>query len=143
MDTLRHGRIFIILGLMHTAVAVSPLAFGRQFASFAQQGFFQVSDGLLEFPFLGGDMHYESFASFWFFYFGLLLLLLGALVLHIGKQGLALPKSFSAGYLALVTLGAYMIPLSGMTFLMLPHALMLVVAQARSKERDPTQQREL
>lgn len=118
-----HGRIFLALASMHCAMALSPLAFFDQFARFASQGFFQISEGLLEFPMMGGQMNYENFAAFWFFYFGLALVPIGLLVRHLeqGKQGI--PRSFKLCYLGLCLLGAYMIPLSGMTFLMLPHAL--------------------
>lgn len=120
-----HGRIFLVLGAMHCILAISPLAFFDQFSRFASSGFFRVSEGLLEFPMMEGSMNYENFAAFWFFYFGLALLPIGLLLCFIEKSGQAIPRNFKRCYLALSLLGAYMIPLSGMTFLMLPHALFM------------------
>lgn len=54
---------------MHFLFGLSPFAFGRQFSGFAQQFFFKISNGLSEFPVLGGKMNYENFAAFWFVYF--------------------------------------------------------------------------
>lgn len=125
MHDLRHGPIFLSLGVLHTLLAISPWAFGTQFSDFAVLGFFKISDGLLEFPLLHGTMNYENFAAFWFFYYGPALLLLGILVNHLERHKLMLPRLFTLSYLGIVGVGAYMIPLSGMTFLMLPHALVL------------------
>lgn len=120
------GKIFIFLGVIHTLLSISPFAFGKQFAGFANKFFFQISEGLIEFPILNGQMNYENFAAFWFFYYGLLFFPLGVLVMHIEKSTGYIPKSFSVLYLLIVILGAFMIPFSGMTFFMLPHALYMV-----------------
>lgn len=137
MLRIQQGQVFISLGVLHTCLALSPWAFGDQFARFAKQGGFNVSDGLLEFPIMDGDMNYENFASFWFFYFGLFLVLLGILVNHIEKRGVSLPRTFILGYLTLTGLGTYMIPLSGMTFLMLPHAIFMLAGSKRHQVPKP------
>jgi len=122
----KNGKIFLILGVMHTILGVSPWAFGKQFALFSNQFFFKISEGLLEFPLLDGKMNYENFAAFWFVYFGLFLIPVGLLVDFIESQNIPIPKTFVWTYLAVVLLGVYMIPFSGMTFLMLPHALYMI-----------------
>lgn len=122
----KNGKIFLLLGIMHTVLGVSPWAFGKQFVLFSNQFFFKVSEGLLEFPLLNGKMNYENFAAFWFVYFGLLLITIGFLIDFIESQSISIPKIFIWSYLVVVLLGVYMIPFSGMTFLMLPHALYMI-----------------
>ena len=121
-----NGNILTLLGVLHTLLGLSPFAFGQQFAHFAEQFFFKISEGLLEFPLLNGQMNYENFAAFWFFYYGLLLIPLGRLAHYVEETTGALPQRFIRLYLAIVLLGVYMIPFSGMTFLMLPHALYML-----------------
>lgn len=121
-----NGKIIVALGLMHTLLGVSPFAFGKQFSSFSTTFFYKISDGLLEFPLFNGQMNYENFAAFWFFYCGLLFLPFGVLIDYAETKTGSLPKSFIWLYLIIILLGIYMIPLSGMTFLMLPHALYML-----------------
>jgi len=80
-------------------------------------------------------MNYENFASFWFVYFGLLLIPIGILVNYIENNNFELPKSFIISYLIVVLIGAFMIPFSGMTFLMLPHALFMLIQKNGDRER--------
>ena len=122
----RNGLMFILIGTAHTLLGLSPWGFGNQFWDFSSHLFFRISSGILEFPLFDGQMDYESFAAFWFFYFGLLLFPIGLLVRYLEKQELQLPRSFVLSYLLVILLGAYMIPLSGMTFFMLPHALFMM-----------------
>ncbi len=122
-----NGKIFVFLGVVHSLLGISPFAFGKQFAGFANSFFFKISEGLFEFPLMNGQMNFENFAAFWFFYFGLLLIPIGLLVLHIEKTTGLLPESFVWSYLAMVLTGVFMIPFSGMTFLMLPHAIYIFV----------------
>ena len=121
-----NGRVLIFLGGMHALFAVGPAAFGEQFAGVAGRFFFQVSEGLLEFPLVGGRMEYANFAAFWFFYFGLLLIPAGLLLDAFERAAGNPPASFVWSYLIVVLVGVYMIPFSGMTFLMLPHALYML-----------------
>jgi hypothetical protein len=52
---------------------------------------------------------------------------MGMLVHSIEKSGRTLPHYFTISYLVVVIIGAYMIPSSGMTFIMLPHAVYMLV----------------
>ncbi len=131
----KNGLIFILIGTAHTLLGISPWAFGKQFSDFSSTLFFRINSGILEFPLFDGQMDYESFAAFWFFYFGLLLFPIGLLVRFVEKQELLLPRAFVWSYLGVVLLGAYMIPLSGMTFFMLPHALLMVWQLKRNQLR--------
>ena len=121
-----NGRVLIFLGIIHALMAVSPLAFGKQFMGFSRNLMFKISDGLSEFPILSGQMNYENFAAFWFFYFGLLLIPLGFLVLNFEKKKLIIPVNFVVSYFIVVLIGVFMIPFSGMTLFMLPHALYML-----------------
>lgn len=121
-----HGKILISFGIIHSLLAVSPWAFWKQFAGFMGKSFFKISEGLFEFPLLDGQMNYENFAAFWFFYFGLLLIPIGVLVNHVEKTNKQIPKNFIWIYLMIVGIGVYMIPFSGMTFLMLPHSIYML-----------------
>ena len=128
---ITNGNILVFFGIIHPLLGISPVAFGEQFAGFADKFFFNISGGLLEFPLLNGHMNYENFAAFWFFYFGLLLIPIGILVNHVEKVTGTLPKNFLWAYLMVVLVGVFMIPFSGMTFLMLPHALYMLYQRNR------------
>lgn len=123
---ITNGKILIFFGIIHAFLAITPFAFGKQFSSFSEKFFFKISEGLIEFPLLNGIMNYENFAAFWFFYFGLLLIPLGILVNYIETKIGTVPKSFIWGYLIVVLVGVFMIPFSGMTIIMLPHAIFMV-----------------
>lgn len=136
---ISNGNILIFIGFAHSILGISPLAFGQQFARFGDQFFINVSGGILEFPFLNGNMNYETMTAFWFFYFGLLLVLLGVLVKYIESIERALPMFFVWGYLVFVLIGVIMIPFSGMTFIMLPHAIYMIYSQRKMLEKTPSQ----
>jgi hypothetical protein len=124
---ITNGKILMFFGIIHPLLGISPFAFGKQFYDFANKFFFKISDGLLEFPLLNGQMNYENFAAFWFFYFGLLLIPLGILLNYIEKENKEIPKQFIWSYLIVVLIGVYMIPFSGMTIFMLPHSLYMLI----------------
>jgi len=130
-----NGKIFIFFGIIHPLLGISPFAFGKQFAGFADKFFFKISEGLFEFPLLNGQMNYENFAAFWFFYFGILLIPLGILVNHVEKTDGQLPKNFIWAYLIVVLVGVFMIPFSGMTFLMLPHAIYMLIQRNKQENK--------
>lgn len=123
---ITNGKILLFFGVIHSLLAISPFAFGKQFMDFSGSYFFKISEGLFEFPLLKGEMNYENFAAFWFFYYGLLLIPLGILVNYIENTTGTIPKNFSWTYLIIVLIGVYMIPFSGMTIFMLPHALYML-----------------
>ncbi len=131
MKKVTNGKILILLGFAHTLLGISPFAFGKQFLGFADEFFFKISDGLFEFPLLNGQMNYENFAAFWFVYYGLLLIPLGVIVGYVEKINGRIPRHFIWIYLIIVFLGVFMIPFSGMTFLMLPHAIYMLVQSNR------------
>ena len=133
MKKITNGNILIFFGIIHPLLGISPFAFGKQFAGFANKFFFKISEGLFEFPLLNGQMNYENFAAFWFFYYGLLLIPLGIIVGHVEKTSGQIPKNFIWTYLIIVLLGVFMIPFSGMTFLMLPHAIYMLVQRNKQK----------
>jgi hypothetical protein len=124
---LVNGKILIYTGIAHFLLGISPFAFGKQFSEFASKLFFKVSEGLFEFPLLNGQMNYENFAAFWFVYFGILIIPIGFLVTYIEKTTGEIPHTFIWSYLIVVMIGVFMIPFSGMTFLMLPHAIYMTI----------------
>lgn len=130
---LINGKILIYTGIAHFLLGISPFAFGKQFLAFSETYFFKISEGLFEFPLLNGIMNYENFASFWFVYFGVLIILIGVLVDYIEKTNRVVPKTFIITYLVVVLIGVYMIPFSGMTFLMLPHAIYMFIQRNKQK----------
>ena len=131
---LTHGKVIISLGVMHALLSITPWAFGKQFTFFSHSFFFQISNGLFEFPLLNGIMNYEHFAAFWFFYYGLLLIPLGILVSYVEEQFTVIPANFKWAYLLIILVGVYMIPFSGMTLLMLPHALFMIFSNRKSNQ---------
>ena len=77
----------------------------------------------------------EILAVFCFFYFGLLLIPLGLLIHSIERKGGTLPLIFTIPYLLFVIAGSYIMPNSGMTMIMLPHAIyMLVINVIRTRK---------
>jgi Family of unknown function (DUF6463) len=133
---ITNGVLLIVIGLLHTQLALSPDGGGKQFQQMAETFFFKVCEGLGELPIVAGKTNNEIFAAFWFFYFGLLLILLGLLVHSIEKEGRTLPHYFTIVYLVVVLIGCYMIPNSGMTFIMLPHAIYMLVGNCvKSRKR--------
>ena len=124
---LINGKILIYTGIAHFLLGISPFAFGKQFLAFSKNSFFKISEGIFEFPLLNGTMNYENFASFWFVYFSLLIIVIGILVDYIEKANKIVPKKFIIIYLIVVLIGVYMIPFSGMTFLMLPHVMYMFI----------------
>ncbi len=135
MKKITNGKILIFFGIAHTLLGISPFAFGKQFAGFANKFFFKISEGLFEFPLLNGHMNYENFAAFWFVYYGLLLIPLGIIVGYVEKTNSRIPKNFIWIYLIIVLLGVFMIPFSGMTFLMLPHAIYMLIRNNKQEHK--------
>ena len=132
---ITNGKILFFFGIIHPLLGISPFAFGKQFSGFAGKFFFKISEGLFEFPLLNGQMNYENFAAFWFFYYGLLLIPLGILVGYVEKTNGQIPKNFISTYLIIVLLGVFMIPFSGMTFLMLPHAIYMLIQRNKQEKK--------
>lgn len=124
---LTNGVALILISLMHNQLAFSNDGFGKQFSEYFNSPYFQISKGMDELPAMVGKTNFEVFAAFWFFYFGLLLIPLGFLVHSMEKRMKFLPFSFTISYLFVVIIGSYMVPNSGMTFIMLPHAIFMLV----------------
>jgi hypothetical protein len=142
LKKITNGVLLIIIGLFHTKLALSTDGFGSKFMEFSQSGFYKIHRGLEELPFVHGKMSVsslEAFSAFWFFYFGILIIPLGLLVHSIEKTGRALPHYFTISYLLVVLIGAYMIPNSGMSVIMLPQALyMLIINFVRARKINST-----
>ncbi len=124
---ITNGIILILVGLLHTQFALSPEGFGKQFQEFSEQKFFNLFHDIEKLRTTAGKELFEAFAGFWFFYFGILIIPLGLLVHSIEKKYKILPHSFTISYLIVVLMGCYMMPDSGMTYFMLPHALFMLV----------------
>jgi hypothetical protein len=127
LSKINNGILLIVISLLHTQFCLSPDVFGKQFHEFSKTFFYGISRGTEENPAVAGLSAYQTHAAFWFFYFGLLLIPLGLLVFSIERKYKVLPHSFTISYLILVLIGSYMIPSSGMTFIMLPHAIFMLV----------------
>jgi hypothetical protein len=131
---ITNGKIIMSIGVVHTLCAVSPFVFGRQFAGFAGHWFFRINDGFLDISSAaGGHMDYETFAAFWCFCFGIFLFPLGILLESIERSGLPIPSPFLWSYLAVILVGAYMIPAGGLTVLMLPHVVYMLVKKKKAR----------
>jgi len=126
LNKITNGILLIIIGLLHTKLVVSADGCGAQFSNFAKTNFFRICGGLNELPAAAGKTNFEAFAAFWFFYFGILIIPLGLLVHSIERKYKVLPHSFTVSYFIVVLIGAYMIPASGMTSIMLPHAIFML-----------------
>jgi hypothetical protein len=128
LNKITNGILLIAIGIIHSQLAFSPGGMGNHFMKFSETYFFRISDGLNELPAEIGKTDFETFAVFWFFYFGILLIPLGLLVHSIEKDRRILPHYFTVSLIVVVLIGCYMIPNSGMTFIMLPHAIYMLVS---------------
>lgn len=122
---ITNGLIIIAIAAFHTQFCLSSEGYGSQFLSFSPKFFFEICDGANEFP-TNAHTRFDLHAAFWFFYFGMLLIPLGLLIHSIEREKKTLPLMFTVSYLLVVTMGSYMVPVSGMTFFMLPHAIFMV-----------------
>lgn len=128
LNKITNGILLIAIGIIHSQLAFSSNGMGNHFMKFSETYFFRISDGLNELPAEIGKTDFETFAIFWFFYFGILLIPLGLLVHSIEKDRKVLPHYFTVSFLVVVLIGCYMIPNSGMTFIMLPHAIYMLMS---------------
>ena len=128
LKKITNGILLIVIGLLHTRLAISPDGFGKQLGNFSESFFFKISEGINELPAATGKTNFETFAAFWFFYFGIFIIPLGLLVHSIEKANRTLPHYFTIAYLIVVLIGVYMVPNSGMTFIMLPHAIYMLIS---------------
>ncbi|PKM45688.1 MAG: hypothetical protein CVV05_05350 [Gammaproteobacteria bacterium HGW-Gammaproteobacteria-1] len=114
-------------GVAHVILAVMPGVFGDQFFDFSRSWFFNVSSGAADFTFLGGALNYVEFASFWFFYAGPIMFLYGQAIDRIEQSQGYVPLSIANTFMAVSVVGAYMVPLSGMTFALIPQGIYMYV----------------
>lgn len=126
LKKITNGIILILIGLMHTQFALSSDGFGKQFIEFSESKFFYLFHDLEVNRLIAGKELFESFAAFWFFYFGIMLIPFGLLLHSIERRYKILPHSFTISYLIVVMIGAYMVPESGITIFMLPHAIIML-----------------
>lgn len=122
---ITNGLAIILLGLVH-AQFVATFAFPEEFARFKESNFYKISMGMAELPAAEGKTDFPGFSAFWFLYFGIFMIPLGVIVHSIERKGQVLAHSFTISYLLIVALGAYMIPNSGITRFMLPHAVFML-----------------
>lgn len=120
LNKITNGKIIIIIGIIHTIL--TPIAYIKQFENFTYQFFFKINDGFME-----SQMNYETFAAFWCLFFGLILFPLGILLNSIENKNIPIPMCFILSYLIVVLLGVYMIPWGGITILMLPHVIYMLI----------------
>lgn len=126
LKKITNGVLLVVIGILHTKFALSADVFGKQFQAFASSYFYKIHGGMNEMPTATGFPHVEAFAAFWFFYFGILIIPLGLLVHYVESRHKTLPHSFTISYLLVVLIGSYMVPSSGMTYIMLPHAVYML-----------------
>ncbi|MEW6664284.1 MAG: DUF6463 family protein [Thermodesulfobacteriota bacterium] len=122
-----HGRLLLITGILHLIVTLLPGIFGKQILDFASHGFFNINKGLLAFPLFGGTLDNESFSAFWFFYMVPIMLMLGHLIDNLEQINGFVPRQTAIHFLIVSLIGAYMVPISGMTFFLVPQAVYMLV----------------
>jgi hypothetical protein len=136
LSKITNGILLILIGILHTSLAVLPEGGGKQFMDAAKSYFFKISGGMDDLPLDAGTPDVDMLAFFWFFYFGLFLIPIGLLIHSIEKNKNILPYSFTISYLIFVLIGCYMVPNSGMTTIMLPHAIyMLIISHVRMRRK--------
>jgi hypothetical protein len=123
---ITNGKIIIAIGIIHTTL--TPLVYIKQFQGFAHHLFFSINGGFME-----KQLNYQTFAAFWCLYFGLILFPLGVLLDAIERKKMRIPLSFILTYFAIVLIGVYMIPWSGMTIFALPHTIYMLIKTKKNK----------
>jgi len=136
LKKITNGILIVIIGMMHTQFALSADGFGKQFREFSKSHFFYLFSDMEKLRAGAGRELFEAFSAFWFFYFGILLILVGLLVHSVEKRYKILPHSFTISYLIFVTIGCYMMPESGMTYFMLPHAIYMLVSNCMKVRKE-------
>jgi hypothetical protein len=128
LKKITNGIVIVVIAILHTQFALSADGFGEQFQGFSKLCFFNLFRDFETVKAATSQEVFENFAAFWFFYFGILLIPLGLLLHSIEKKYKILPYGFIVSYLIVVLIGCYMIPKSGMTYYMLPHAIFMLVS---------------
>jgi hypothetical protein len=118
-----HGRLLMATGFIHILFVLIPGVYGETFYQFMSSSFFNINDGLADFPFIGGTLNHKDFTAFWFFYAGALIFMYGYLLDELEAIHGYVPINQSIAYLIVSGIGAYMIPLSGMTFILMPQGI--------------------
>jgi len=118
-----HGRLLMVTGIIHVLLVITPGVYGDQFYQFMDSIFFNINDGLADFPIIGGTLHHKEFAAFWFFYAGPLTFIYGYLLNEVEKIHGCVPVNQSIAFIIISSVGAYMIPLSGMMFVLIPQGI--------------------
>jgi hypothetical protein len=113
----------MLTGVIHILLVVMPGVYADQFLVFMNSLFFNINDGLAGFPLFGGVLNHKEFAAFWFFYAGALLFIYGQVLDELEKREGVIPRHISLTFISVSLVGAYMIPLSGMTFLLIPQGI--------------------
>jgi hypothetical protein len=129
---ITNGKIISSIAVIHTAFTLSPIAYIKQFENFSSLYFFRINVWISGTAFQSRQMNYENFAAFWCFYFGLLMFPLGILLDSIEKTQAGIPKQFIWSYFIFIIIGIYMIPVSGMTVFMLPHAIYMIIKSRKN-----------
>lgn len=120
-------------GVAHVLLALLPGVFGEQFAEFAGSGFFNVSSGAADFTLFGGTLNYVEFAAFWFFYAGPVMFLYGQVIDRVERTEGYVPTNIAITFTAVSFVGAYMVPLSGMTFVLIPQGVYMYVRSLKRR----------
>ena len=110
-------------GVIHILLVITPGVYGETFYQFMGSIFFNINNGLADFPIIGGTLHHKEFAAFWFFYAGPLTFMYGYVLDEIEKIHGYVPINLSIVFIIVSFIGAYMIPLSGMTFVLIPQGI--------------------
>lgn len=122
-------------GVAHVILAILPGVFGDQFLTFSRSWFFNVSSGAADFSFLGGAINHVEFAAFWFFYAGPVMFLYGQAIDRIEISEGCVPQGIAKTFIAVSVIGAYMVPLSGMTFVLIPQGIYMYVRSINQKSQ--------
>jgi hypothetical protein len=118
-----HGRLLMVTGFIHIIVVIIPGVYGDTFYQFMSSHFFNINNGVADFPIIGGALHHKEFAAFWFFYAGPLMFMYGYVLDEIEMIYGYVPIKHSIVFMIVSFIGAYMIPLSGMSFILLPQGI--------------------
>jgi hypothetical protein len=116
------GYLWIFVGILHGIVGI--FLYLNQWKSIAQDGWFNA---VAPDPFAP---IFDREDAFWFMFLTPFMLVLGQLCLWVDRDRLNLPRSFSFTMLGTVSVGLFLMPVSGFWLALVPTVMMLSASSA-------------
>jgi len=123
-----HGKILMATAVLHSGI-IAPLIYWDKWLEFFGKGLLDVSPHSLTAgpPIIAGIFDMTAEAAIWFFIGGVVFFITGQLMHHLEKNMGKLPAFVGWELLAVAIVFAWMLPISGFTFILIPQAAYILV----------------